>query len=84
MAAIWALGGYGDSPWSAYVVVGVVVAVLGLVVFLLAGGLGHLSDGLGYGAFAISLFLVGLGIASVVGGLAWRHWQVSHGIDPDF
>jgi len=84
MAAIWGLGGYGDSPWSTYVVVGVVVAVLGLVVFLLAGGLAHLSSGFGYGAFTISLLLVGLGSASVVGGLVWRHWQVSHGIDPDF
>jgi hypothetical protein len=73
-----------ESPWSTYVAVGIVVTVLGVIVFFLAGGLNHLDAGLAYGSFLLSIFVIVLGVATVVGGLAWRFWQTSHGVDPDF
>jgi hypothetical protein len=84
MERLAATGSNDESPWSIYVAVGMFVASLGAIVFFLTGGPNHPNAGLAYGSFLLSVFVIVLGIAAVVGGLAWRFWQTSHGVDPDF
>lgn len=79
MAAIPLWAGTGPSPWSTYLVCGIVVAILGVVVFSLAGGLNHSTTGLVEGSFLLSLFLIGLGIATALAGLGLRYWGQRRG-----
>jgi uncharacterized membrane protein YccC len=73
-----------ESPWNQYVTVGLFVAILGVILFFLSGGVNHPSGGFAYGSFLLSLGVMVLGSATIIGGVAWRFWQTSHGMDPDF
>lgn len=64
--------GTEDSPWTTYLFVGVVVGILGVLVFFLAGGTDPPSGGIVYGSFLLSLVLIALGVATALGSLAVR------------
>jgi uncharacterized membrane protein YhaH (DUF805 family) len=66
------LAGTEESPSSTYLWVGTLVLILGVIVFFLGGGLGHPTSGYGYVSFLLSLFLVVLGIATLLTGLGVR------------
>jgi hypothetical protein len=74
VAGILLLSGTGPSPWSTYVIVGMVIAILGVIVFFLAGGLHHPTTGIVEASFFLSLFVMGLGIATALAGLGVRYW----------
>ena len=73
MAALPLLTGTEPSPWSTYLIVGFVVVTLGVIVFFLAGGLGHPTTGIVDGSFLLSLFVIALGIATVLAALGLRY-----------
>jgi len=64
--------GTEPSPWTTYLFVGVVVGILGALVFFLAGGTNHPGGGVVYGSFLLSLVLIVLGVATALGSLAIR------------
>jgi hypothetical protein len=64
--------GTEPSNWSTGFAVGIGVALMGALLFLLSGGLRPPGSGIAYGAYLLSLFLISLGVATVLGSLVVR------------
>jgi hypothetical protein len=64
--------GTEPSDWTTWAAVGTGVTLLGTFVFFLAGGLKPPNGGIAYGAYLLSLFVIGLGVMTVLGSLVVR------------
>jgi hypothetical protein len=67
--------GTEPSTWTTWVAVGVGVLFLGAVVYFLSGGFTPPAEGIAYGAYLLSLVAIGLGVATILGGLAVLRWR---------
>jgi hypothetical protein len=67
--------GTEPSDWTTGVAVGIVVTLVGALVFFSSGGLQPPSGGIAFGSYLLLLFVIGLGAATVVGSLAIYRWR---------
>jgi len=73
MLPLWT--GTGPSEWTTYAGVGIGVALVGTLVLFLAGGFNPPGQGLVRLAYLLSLFVVGLGLATLLASLVVRRRQ---------